>query len=816
MLINKGTQYERRVACIRQGDNYTLRHLAVHLWAAGQQEKLHQLLVDDKAWMEVKFERFAGYSAFLEDVKLAISDFIDPLSGFELLTLIQLYTARQMAVARVSSYTDIDLKTLILLGRKGEAVNHARLRLEQKERFEGLMIVQQVLTEGVDRDEMRIDTDLLDECYELALMISDAKDKASALHKLVDARASAGQFERAQDVAQDIFDARSRAAALSTLAGELAQNRQFERADEVAKSIGDDAYRLMALSRLAGELASAGQNEASQQVFQQARELAHANTGQEVFGLRCFARELAKAGQTEEAQQIFQQACEVIDGLRSPWVRPAILTSIITDLAQAGQLKQAYELAETLTEDFDRVGALGKLARELAKAGQTEEAQQIFQQAREVLFNMAEGRLYENDLGRKQFALWGLAGELARAGEFKPSIEMAQTIKYDKLRGDALSILAGELARAGQTEEAQQIFQQAREVTQGNIDTLNRVFAMSALAGELARAGQTEEAQQIFQQTRELAENITGWKREAALSELGRKLVQARQFEQAHQVAQIITFDWSRGPVLSEVTTELARTGSFVEAYKVAQNIETPWDQAAALRVLARELARVGQTEEAHQILQQACDVVLRSASSDNQSSMRELSEMVGELARIRQFKQARDLVHIITTRRWQVAALGLLASAFAQSGQKGSAQITFDKAEKLAQSIGDTKEQVDALNGLASELAKLQRFEEAFAVLRQVEKLAQSIGDTKEQVDALNGLASELAKLQRFEEAFANLRVLDLDEYLAKLIKWGNTFDDVEAGLTLSVLREVTRILGWQRTDYRGLLKLLLWGSVG
>src|SRR5215218_2921581 len=136
----------------------------------------------------------AGDTAYVADLDLAISNFVDPLSDSdEVLTLIKLYTARQVVNARVSSYSDAALRVLVWLNRKEEAIAAARLRGDSEDTFTGLFTVYNTL-----RERAQLDSSLLAKTQEVAKAIEDSYSRVVALGKVAVALAWAGRDDQAK------------------------------------------------------------------------------------------------------------------------------------------------------------------------------------------------------------------------------------------------------------------------------------------------------------------------------------------------------------------------------------------------------------------------------------------------------------------------------------------------------------------------------------------------------------------------------------------------------------------------------------------
>ncbi len=165
--------------------DHTLRHLASHLHAAGRLEQLHRLLVGERTWMEVKLARLGSTAACAEDLELAIGELRDPLTPDGVVKLAELHMALHLVSRRVGLYSDQDLKTLVWLGRREEALGHARLRGAAGQRFEGLMAICQAdLRQAADREAQSVtprrlapvvETELIEE--PVALVETDAGGK---------------------------------------------------------------------------------------------------------------------------------------------------------------------------------------------------------------------------------------------------------------------------------------------------------------------------------------------------------------------------------------------------------------------------------------------------------------------------------------------------------------------------------------------------------------------------------------------------------------------------------------------------------------
>ncbi|MBD2103118.1 hypothetical protein [Leptolyngbya sp. FACHB-261] len=391
-------------------DGYFFEHLAAHLKAAGRNEELYRLLTESADWMEAKLVACAGESAYVADLELAISSFTDPLEPDQLLTLSQLYTARQAVQQRVSPHTDAALKTLVWLGREAEALSHARLRPDAKSRFVSLMTVYQGLWQKGAHNP-----NLLKEAEPVALAIKDSTHRGWALRDLATAMAQAGQPQQAADV--------------------------FSQAQQVALGIEPNHNQAGVLSQLATAMAQAG-------LFSQAQQVALGikRSEDQAGALRDLATALAQAGQPQQAADVFSQAQQVALGIKSGKSRAGVLSQLATAMAQAGQFSQAQQVALGIEVSTDRARALSRVAVAMAQAGQPQQAADVFNQARQVARGIK--RSY-----RRAEALRELATAMAQVGQVRQAQQVALGIEPSNSAG-VFSDIATALAQAMRFAEA--------------------------------------------------------------------------------------------------------------------------------------------------------------------------------------------------------------------------------------------------------------------------------------------------------------------------------------------------------------------------
>lgn len=170
-------------------DGYLYDHLGHHLIGAGARDEFIHLLIDDPSWLNRRTFG-ATFSPYIADVRLALGLYSDPLESSAALELVQLHTAYQVAHSSAGSIDDHDLEILIWLNQVDEALSAARLRIDAKERFSGLLIIYRTL---IDRNQPT--SHLRDELFARSAEQSGVLDRLKALVEIARCSAIAGDAD---------------------------------------------------------------------------------------------------------------------------------------------------------------------------------------------------------------------------------------------------------------------------------------------------------------------------------------------------------------------------------------------------------------------------------------------------------------------------------------------------------------------------------------------------------------------------------------------------------------------------------------------
>ncbi|MDZ8189057.1 MAG: NB-ARC domain-containing protein [Nostoc sp. ChiSLP02] len=667
-------------------DSYFFENLAYHLHESGRKEELYKLLTKCSDWMEAKYIACTGDTAYVADLELAISDFADPLEANQLLTLIQLQTARQVVNQRVTNYSDTDLETLVWLGRETEAIGYARLRQFPETRFNGLLAVFKAQQNKEEANYL-----LLKELKELALSIQmKSWDKANILVNLAVA------------ISQTVY-----------------QTEFVTVIEEVEKYVKiRSSFQAYLLTKLGEALDRIGEKEKASKIFVQARQIAldEQHTWHQAFCLRDLVATFAQL-------QRFSEAKEVANNIEIECLKVQALSELAKALIDEG-LGQEVDAIFTEVKFLVKANnlnpadhheqwtaALGKFATALAQGGLEEDANKFFTKARKFI--------YESPWWCRDRSKNGLVYHLAQAGRFHEAYELACTIpKGSGIRAEALSTLANALAQVGQIKRAIEIFTEAREAASITRDRL-AVAAMGNLAVVMEKAGYKAEAEAIFIKIRDIANNEDEHEQVDIFSTLAIAFAQVGRFSELQEVFQMIPPANSyRVKVLSALAVALELDGQKVEADRVFEDIQEfahkPMTStsiyAPPQSTLVKALAQVGRFNQAMENTLYINDDLEKAQALCALAAALTNAGLEAEANRI--FMEAKAATCAVEDYGRTEAAIWTFADALSQAGH-------FDLAKKVVQPLIDNGfHRSEGLSGLAAPIANIGRFAEAFTIL--------------------------------------------------------------------------------------------------
>ncbi|MBD3561679.1 hypothetical protein H6S82_22950 [Planktothrix sp. FACHB-1355] len=318
--------------------------------------------------------------------------------------------------------------------------------------------------------------------------------------------ANANQVKQAWASSQNIQNDVEKAEVWSAIAVKLAGMNEVNLARSIAAQISEkiptttkidsgSALRELgvkekALRNIAVKLAEVGQFDAAKQVAETIHELTPAeiaanqdfNLGnqarEKAFTFVEIARQLAKAKQIEPALQI-------VNSIENGEIKALGIIAIAQELHTAGQAPQAENLlsqnlqlpAISNPDDFAVNQSIIRIAEALVKAGQIERSLQI-----------AES-LKKDD--SKQEALTNIAVQLAEIGQVDRALQIANTLSLLGLKESALTKIASKYLEIGQLDRAVQVAQSLEENNKANI--------LAKIVDAFAKLGNSETALQVAQ-----------------------------------------------------------------------------------------------------------------------------------------------------------------------------------------------------------------------------------------------------------------------------------------------------------------------------
>jgi tetratricopeptide (TPR) repeat protein len=211
---------------------YALKHLAKHLYALNETDRLFELF--DRNWLQQHFAQVWGYRNLIADLDLTIAALWRETprkpSG-----LARMQAVRQLSRWHVSNFSELDLATLALLGEEERAVELALGRDDGAQRLTALLTV-------VSRCE-RNRQSLLDEIAAIADRDSSIDLKSRAYAGIGFALAKMRRFDEACDILEKVQAPQYRlpaaqliAAEAATVGDEARARRLLEDMDECIRS----------------------------------------------------------------------------------------------------------------------------------------------------------------------------------------------------------------------------------------------------------------------------------------------------------------------------------------------------------------------------------------------------------------------------------------------------------------------------------------------------------------------------------------------------------------------------------------------------
>jgi tetratricopeptide (TPR) repeat protein len=431
----------------------------------------YQILIDSPDRLETQ--------SYLADLDLAISRFAHPLDASDLLTLIQLHTARYVALAQNKIIQDsligISFKNLLLMERdfKLDSVTSTLAKIGQ-------------ITKAVDCaaiiEDKQLQSKAIEGIVDILLKHQQFTEVAQTIPWIPSEHGRdwmrcqwiielvrLKQFDEAKSIIQTITDGWLKSRALSTLGQESA----FTEAETTAKKIQNLKQQCRALRDLAGGLAQAQQFDRAFATAAQIQRDSERNEALELISLA-----LARAGQ-------LSQALVTAQNIPDENQRESVLSHLIEVFVEIKQLEQAYETLRFISTENGQQWALHGFTRKLIETGQFTEAQQLLDQM-------------DEDATPRYEVMNELISALVEAEQATAAVELAQRVKDNNWKIYVLNHLA--IALSQRNLPCETVIAQSKQIIDSFSDEEIKNRNLYYLAEALVRSGRFDEGQIIIDQ----------------------------------------------------------------------------------------------------------------------------------------------------------------------------------------------------------------------------------------------------------------------------------------------------------------------------
>lgn len=824
---------------------YGLKYLSEHLRASGELEKLYELLTSTPAWMTAKFRAFHTYELFRNDLSIARQSLaaLDRLS--DVITFIRIECAYLTLATRVGAYSNSLLAALSYLDHENEAIAHAKMRSRYEDQISGLLVIADVLTTlGEDARASSI----LDQAYNIATLIEGSSrgtslgaiaSKFVAIDKNrsqdIFAEVEAGLNELGKD--QDVFRQALRelvidyafAAQSSDVIRLLKRIQVFsEKEGEVdifialkSQLLGLLSYFLVIFNDQERAVCYADQSfELREQIDNKSRcfSLNVWMTLIIVFGLLKKQHRVHQL--VEEALAINNSISEFrLSGDQSKQQKQN-LVDIAIAVACAGDLELANTIVEELESSNYNAEFLYRISIEAERQGKSELSLSFAKQA----YQRSSGI---EDIEVRGELLDGIALAMARAGAKERAFTILDQAKFcnaadfdERKRSTALTALVCRLSNLERYDKALKI---AGLITDEKI----RAQAVSPLTQAIAKGGDPDRAYQILKSTHYMDHSIVG--ADEVLTSVAVAFARKGEIEKAiHIAGSRMLWPHERVDPLCRVASVIKEDDPHFEVVMKRVNfsvsgIPTHTHDFLCLAKLAvgRLWFELGDVRKYESYLEAAENLV-----DDSQWGFDRFDEQVEvikgflEIPDRRSREKGFSLVQKLCESPFYLGAHHLrMANILIDESKIDKAcqvvEIVLSSAkEKLSSGGNERLDGAYVISDLVGVLGRLGRFEDSISL---IETHLEPGHDW--QIEALISLASAVSlKPKIYTGRYLHmlqtlLRFLprdDSDVAMQLLFSFASLMESIAPYLSLEVIREATRIIGWTRPDWREVYKSL------
>jgi hypothetical protein len=590
----------------------------------------------------------------------------------------------------------------------------------------------------------------------------------------VAALAEMGMLDKAENFAALIAHPERQCQAYTWLAEILLTQKELKRAQAALKQalaaierFGDKEARIDMLSIIALDLMHAGERELAGDVIAQIAVLTQAigyTFRNETLAGRLI-KVLIELGEQDLAQSVVTGIAAAAAAHNIKVVREVALSKVVPLLVQIGELQQAEHVADEISE---RVPLLWQ--RENTQLTTNTPIQTSAQAAADAytsggyssygFTNIASAQARsQKSISENETALISISISLAQSGYFNQAMAVIMAFPDDRDKLNYLSVVVLQMLWAGEQEWAveivnlllakiEEIWGEQRDPGQepsGYESRQAEILSWTALA--LLRAGEHDRAIALRERALATVETITyKFGANLALSSIANDLIEAKEFDQAVEVAQKIDDAYWKASTLCSVAQALGLAKKLPEAATVASQAFTELkaftidkgkqdfllDKIAKVLAWAKEFTQT--LEVAHAI-------------SDEHARAYTLSEVARIWITLGEHAQAEEVVNqilveaeMIRYEDWKAITLNSIAQQLVQAGELGHAAIVAKQALEALQTIWNEQVRLNTLVMTVYTLTQAGEVEQAMT-------LSETISDMYRKALAFSTLARQLAR---------------------------------------------------------------------
>jgi len=750
---------------------FELPYQLAHARRAGD---LCDLLTGSMDWMKAQYVANGNSVAYAEDLALALEVATDPLA------LISLHTARETAPSQSRSYEDDDLRILVGLGRKFEAVNSVRSRTDPEKQCRGWIALYEATR------SRNADGSFLELALQAATRIPADYSQGIAVKDIVAALVKDGWIDRAREIAPSIHYPWACSTAWKSIADAMAAQHDsrfatmLAEAALAAREVEEYSSRSRLLVDIALVLIRSGDAQA-EGILEEA--LTDAD-GEEVgwkwsWAYAEVSRGWARLRRMDRVLEIATHIRKRGSGDDQFRCFTRIAKLLVDEKMPEAAFQFSRQSMEVSTNAFTTWRELAEMAAALAPAGE-DRASEVFSQALDEAARV--------EPSQHASALQSIAIQMTKAGDPRASEIVQRALKASE-SGEIFYSFAEAYAGIGEYDTAVECAEKIPEFWSFSIAVDRITTALSdyeKLDHHLALVDRLRHTR-VHEQTREYVDKFA-----YHYAGIAEKLADRNQTAAALQLSERVNLPVVRARVLGRIAMALARqedSGASAMFTEALRHLDQAGHSGNAyfMREMAKLLLGVGDPR-ASDLFDQS--FVTADQERDKKDSVEAQKNVAIALASTGRFSHSLALVGHIPESRPRAEALKELAISLAEAGQ-------FGRAVSIASSIKDGRSgdatvpnadlKVDALRAIAKSLTAAQQTDVALKTLDLA--LTAAVGmpsfSSWHQADALLDVSTQLAKLGRLEDA---MRVIPRIQHEVRIPK-----------ALFSVAVEANRIrIGW------------------